>query len=363
MFIPITVLIVLTTIFLSLEIILRIRHHTVRRSSGMTPGLMKYDPILGWKLNADWRGRHRHHDYDVTYTTNGYGFRGRFRAGPGPPGRMVAVVGDSFTFGFGAEDGETFTELLNADPANPDVYLNFGVPGYSTDQEYLLIRERVVYFSPDTILLAVYLGNDLLDNELPYPLQAARAKPRFTLDSGNLVLQNVPVPHETKPETLRRLDLSGAVFGASRANKTVFNRYLNRLQLFHYLQSVLGISPDLTETFDKRFQDTLKLFFALIEKIEALCRKREFELDLVLVPGRSFVLHPGSPSARMQDYLRRNIIGGCRTRQIGVIDLAGLLRECYGKSSSPWFFPNEGHLTAEGHRVVAAILAENMKPQ
>ncbi len=43
--------------------------------------------------------------------------------------------------------------------------------------------------------------------------------------------------------------------------------------------------------------------------------------------------------------------------EIDVIDLATHLREHYEKVPGRWYYPHEGHLTAEGHRIVYDILS------
>ena len=75
------------------------------------------------------------------------------------------------------------------------------------------------------------------------------------------------------------------------------------------------------------------------------------------MPGKSYVVRPSSPSAQFQDYLRKKILDNSKKMEVDMIDLAGLLRSRYQKTEGRWFYPNEGHLTAEGHRVVADILS------
>ena len=96
------------------ETFLRFRKHSIQKSDGLAPGLVVYDRYLGWTLAPNWQGGHRHHDFDARYTTNAYGFRGRFDAPASQKVRRYAVVGDSFTFGLGANDEETFVHLLNS---------------------------------------------------------------------------------------------------------------------------------------------------------------------------------------------------------------------------------------------------------
>src|SRR5262249_8326325 len=161
-----------------------------------------------WRMQRNWSGRHRHHDFDVRYTTNDRGLRGPWpEAGNSPTGtRRYVFVGDSFTFGLGVNDNDTFVQQLNRDGGDA-VYRNAGIAGYSTDQEYLFLKEELPSWQAGTVALVVYLVNDLLDNTLRYPLQAMMAKPLFTLESGELKLANVPVPLQPKPAEEQRRSL------------------------------------------------------------------------------------------------------------------------------------------------------------
>ena len=42
--------------------------------------------------------------------------------------------------------------------------INFGVSGYGTAQEFLMLHQSVWQYSPDVILLAVTANNDVTDN-------------------------------------------------------------------------------------------------------------------------------------------------------------------------------------------------------
>jgi lysophospholipase L1-like esterase len=75
----------------------------------------------------------------------------------------VLFVGDSFVWGYDVEAGERFTELLRAKlPAARIV--NAGVPGYGTDQEYLLLARIWSAINPDVVVLMFCTGNDRADN-------------------------------------------------------------------------------------------------------------------------------------------------------------------------------------------------------
>jgi lysophospholipase L1-like esterase len=83
------------------------------------------------------------------------------------PGRAakptVMFVGDSFVWGYDVEANERFTELLRQELPAARV-VNAGVPGYGTDQEYLLLERMWDAVSPDVVVLMYCTGNDRLDN-------------------------------------------------------------------------------------------------------------------------------------------------------------------------------------------------------
>ncbi|MEK6765731.1 MAG: SGNH/GDSL hydrolase family protein [Planctomycetota bacterium] len=339
------------------EMLLRFKRHHIEGSDHLDYGMIVYDNHLGWKLAPNWNGRHKHYDYDVSYSTNSHGFRNDFNTKQGQAGLGYAFVGDSFTFSFGVNDNETFIQLLNSQEKHGNVYFNFGVPGYSTDQEYLLIRRTVLHFSPDVILLVVYLGNDLFDNELPFPLQANRAKPYYELVSNELVLRNTPVPMEPKPQEQYKKDLTRVVLGEDVKANGLIARIVNRIEMLRLLKHNLLKPPDYSAEFEDRFEHAIHLFTVIVDQIRNACIQKEVKMKLILMPGRSFVEQPYSASAQFQNYLRKRIVENSEDMKVDVIDLAAYLRERYQRNPGKWYYPNEGHLTAEGHRIVLDILS------
>lgn len=359
LFASIIILVSIAVALIGGELLLRIRVGYIKKSDHLDQGLIKHDRHLGWRLTPNWTGKHKHYDFDVTYTTNSYGFRGDFMAESKRSGSKVAFVGDSFTFSFGVNDQETFVHLLNSRQPQLNTYLNFGIPGFSTDQEYLLIKEQVLYFNPDVILLVVYLGNDLFDNELAFPLQANNAKPYFELTADGLVLKNSPVPLKSKPKELARQNLMAVVLGDDHRSGSPVARFLSRFELLRLFKINLYKPLD-PARFDDRFESKLRLFFAIVEQTRRACRQKGVQLSLVLMPGRSYVQRPGSPSAQFQNYLRRKIVENEAKIRVRVIDLASHLRGQYQKNPGKWYYPHEGHLTPAGHRVVADILIKSL---
>jgi hypothetical protein len=344
------------------EVILRYRRHYIEDSNRIDSGLIVYDALLGWKLTKNWRGNHRHYDFDVQYSINEDGFRGKFEKKQSESERIYAFVGDSFTFSYGVNERETFVDLLNQIKKREGIiFYNFGVPGYSTDQESLLIKERVFTFDPDIIFLVVYLHNDLIDNEYPFPMQAHQGKPYFEITSSGLQLKNTPVPLKTKSPEQHRLDLGRLSRGAFQPTKGVLFRNINRFELTRWMAPFFKKSPHLNEQFKSRLSKTFRLFYAIVDDIQEECRKQNVALRLVLMPGKSFVERPKSPSAYLQNYMREQVIEESDARNLSILDLAGHLRNFHAREGLKLFHPNEGHLNSDGHRVAANYFAAQLQ--
>lgn len=96
-------------------------------------------------------------------TINGHGFRGvEVDLRDRNPFR-IAVLGDSFTYGYGVDDHETLPvhleRILNANGKRGIQVLNFGIGGYNSVQVARLIRNKVIAFNPN-IVIYNYFPND-----------------------------------------------------------------------------------------------------------------------------------------------------------------------------------------------------------
>ena len=99
----------------------------------------------------------------TTIRINSLGFRGKETTLEKPDEvKRILVLGDSFTFGMGVEENETFPhhlETLLGKTGQDWEVLNFGVPGYNTIQEAELFKVKGLAYSPDIVILYV-LDND-----------------------------------------------------------------------------------------------------------------------------------------------------------------------------------------------------------
>lgn len=349
------------------EWVLGYQRQSIENSEQMDPGLIQYDTGLGWRLHAGWTGRHHHHDYDASYAINADGFRD---TGQNSAGYDNAIIGDSFSFGLGVDDEQTFTALLNvhAQERGQSGFLNYSIPGYSTDQQLLLI-DRLLDDSfakgiEKNIILVIYLGNDIFDNMLAFPLQAEYSKPYFTLvNKDDLVLKNSPVPLRKKDAAARNTSISSLVL-ADDFQQGVIRQTLSSFEISRRL-NLFQADIRLTEkSLEQKFSPALKLTSRLVREMEKNLAKQGSSLQVVLLPGRSYVVSPSAASAQYQEYFRKSLKASLEASgRITVLDLASHLRELDDEQKAGIYYPYEGHLTPRGHELVAAYLRTRLYSQ
>lgn len=110
----------------------------------------------------------------VPVRTNSFGMRGaEISEEKQATKHRIAMLGDSFAFGWGVNEEESFAHKLG-EKLNAEV-LNFGVPGYSTFQEVASFLDMGIKFKPDAVII-FYIDND--------------AQPPFFIDVGDDGLQS-----------------------------------------------------------------------------------------------------------------------------------------------------------------------------
>lgn len=125
---------------------------------------------------------------------NSQGFRDIERRTDKPANTFrIAVLGDSFIEAIEVDRRDTLPAVLErrlsgcgALNAQRVEVLNFGVRSFGPAQELLLLKERVLQYQPDIVLLAFYPGNDVLNASRS--LDGDPFKPYFSLKDGALLL-------------------------------------------------------------------------------------------------------------------------------------------------------------------------------
>jgi len=131
-------------------------------NSTLTRGaLHRYDPDAGWTCQPNLDSRYvLPHSFDVRIRCNSRGLRDEEIPYTKPPGTTrIVVLGDSFMWGYGVENDETFASQLEQRLPHTQT-VNLGANGYSTVQELIRFETEGLRYDPDWTILA-FTWNDL----------------------------------------------------------------------------------------------------------------------------------------------------------------------------------------------------------
>ncbi len=127
-------------------------------------GLHTLDTMQGWRPTPGATCRHvREGDYDVVYTFDENGYRQSHQAAEA----MIDITfyGDSYTFGHGVNDAETFANVLAAEYLADTVQVyNAGVDGYGIVQMYQALLTRCEDIEPGDIVVFTPTSADIQRN-------------------------------------------------------------------------------------------------------------------------------------------------------------------------------------------------------
>jgi len=140
----------------------------------------RLDRALGWANRPGATGHIHDGNIDYRVRINREGFRDPERSLVKPAGsKRIVVLGDSVTWGWGVDNGERYTDLLEARLGPGVEVINLAVPGYGTDQHYWNLERNGWSYEPDLVLYCVVM-NDLFEAQTTE--QYGMLKPRFVLE-------------------------------------------------------------------------------------------------------------------------------------------------------------------------------------
>lgn len=120
------------------------------------PSFSEYDPIYGKRLKANLRTIRITPEFRMTFATNSLGHRGpehdRF-----PSGGML-FFGDSFTMGYGVNDGEEYPQLvahaLSGGPDAPPI-VNLGIGDNGCGRWLIFVNTELKRYQPRLIIFQI----------------------------------------------------------------------------------------------------------------------------------------------------------------------------------------------------------------
>jgi hypothetical protein len=243
----------------------------------------QFDPALGWVGAPNAVAQQTSGNRTISVRHNGLGLRERELSDIAPD--RFLFLGDSFTYGYDAEAGERFSDLLQK--ALPQYgMVNAGVSGYGTDQQFLLMKRLWNDVNPKYVILTFCVDNDRDDNTSSYRYRKYH-KPYFVrTPDGEWQVRGSPVPRPTRDD----------VTGSAWLERFALARFA--IDAYQALRNREIIMPDPTEDLIGMMRRTVEARGArLVVGLQRHEPRLETYLQAQKIPYTTFDDAPGYPVA------------------------------------------------------------------
>jgi lysophospholipase L1-like esterase len=231
------------------------------------PTVSIYDTIYGKSHKKSFTTRRITPEYTMQFTTNSLGFRG-----PEPeslPDRPILFLGDSFTVGYGVNDGEEFPALVQKAlekryGKNQIPVVNAGLAGNGNGQWVKFLRREGKKYNPRLVVLQ-FFHNDFNDNI---------GEHLFSLTlSGEL--EELPIPPPSKARVIQNVVEQIPALSDSYLVGLI-KQVLTSKTILHKLVSTMETQIDIYSSKDQ-------LTFRLLEEVLTLCNNEGWPVRVLIV--------------------------------------------------------------------------------
>jgi len=324
--------------------------------------------IYGWGHAPGSLDHHGYGEPTPEVSINSLGFRDDEITIKKPENtKRILVLGDSFTFGMGVAHKDIFmkileSELNNSKDTNYQV-INMGSIGYTTDNEYLLLKEKGLQLDPDLVIVAFFAGNDVTEFRRHEWETDQDGKLIALTDTEHYVDQEKRLRYkgqeEPKSYALHFLDKRWQIF------KKKFG--LEKEEKKATLTWPAFLDPD-DPNGDPRITEFWQQISTVLESMKNELDQRNIKLLVTAIPmdvqtskkywnkyAEMYFDDEAYEKNRPQTKLRE------LTEKLG-IDLIDLLPYFREAGDDNWFYYQEQdpHWTVEGNKFAAKILFENL---
>jgi hypothetical protein len=334
-----------------------------------------YDARVGHRMRPNLRSRGGAEGRSFSIEANAAGFRDGPHQLQKPSDTVrIAILGDSFSEGFSVPLEETFfrhlARRLSARLGRDVEILNFAIGDTGQAEQFLLLKDPVLGYKPDAIVLTVFPLNDVVNNALgfaernasptddyrPYYVQTARGlEPHPQRRWGQLRNASALVAHGEFAWLRARHILARL--------KIWPDYYPTRRQIPNLEAGVVVDGPD-----EGPWVEGWAVTEALLAEINRTAESHQVPVLFVTIPFKeqvygamreTWVRRVPPPPGRSYDFDRpetrfAEIAGRQRLRFVHLLEP---LRAASAEPGSLYLDP-DGHWTARGHAVVAQILEE-----
>ncbi|NEQ38463.1 MAG: hypothetical protein F6K40_20205 [Okeania sp. SIO3I5] len=293
----------------------------------------QYDEFLGWVNIPDVNIPNMYGE-GIYFRTNSQSLRNNQDFTINIPPNKVRIIcsGDSFTMGLGVSNDQTWCQLLTSINQRLET-INMGQGGYGVDQVYLWYKRDGTKFEHNIQIFA-FITDDFVR------MQSANffgyGKPLLSLENGDLVNHNFPVPR------------GGFLFQKIREG----SRYIQELRFLGLWQILF---PRKLETDNQYVAQTPAIAMKIFEELAEINREKNSKLVVVYLPIRSD--YYGKESDFWRQYLQVEL----EKRNIIYIDLIAEFRNIMPQEKvETVFLGGDGHYSVFGNEFFANVLYEKL---
>lgn len=315
-------------------------------------GLFEPDPPRRFRLTPGHNGFLSNIiEFETSISINTLGLRGPELAEKKNSSRRILVIGDSFAFGWGVEQDETFVALLGQELQDTET-VNAGVPGFSVVDEVDWFERYGLEQQPDLVLLAVCLANDILD------ATEARRKERISNVAG-------AGPNKGFTSWLyKNSHLMRWAVWAPPANLRTFLGLPEPWVVTLAKDMIKTNSDDPSSVLVKQGRQATE---AALARLSQLSAEHDFSIAAVLIPAeyqiqedfwKAILPHFGlSPDDYDPEIPGRFFAEALARHGIPTLEVAPLLRQAQLNGETV-YFKADGHWTLAGHRLASLALQD-----
>jgi len=271
----------------------------------------------------------------------------------------IPILGDSFTFGVGVEDNETFVSLL--DRMSTIRYLNLGIPGNSITQHIDIVERRHHELGePSNYVFVFFVGNDF-QNILESHIMSSK---KSDVDDGSKI--------DYYPTISNKFNILSTI------NEYVMhNTFLSKLYVVQWVRHKLLMfvnrsSADLMDPIfliirkDKDYLADAKLLFENeLKRLDRLSKKLYFDYAFVIIPDRHQIdtnlldlrsEYYGIAYDKIDALIPNNLLAALfQSHGVPYIDVTNCMAN--EDDIKSLFYVRDNHFTTHGHRVAATCMA------
>jgi hypothetical protein len=348
----------------TIEILLRTTHLFGARVSCSKP-----DPVLSWRFLPHCNYWHyKENDHPITGKINSYGWRDKeWTLKKSPNTYRIAVLGDSYVQALEIESDKTFLaltehKLYDLHSIKTEL-MNFGLAGFTQTEELIVLKNDVIKFLPDMVVLFFFPSNDI--DDIYRDTAQTSMRPFYNVsNSGELILDTsyVDMPAFKIRSLISRIKQHSALISLMTERYNTFNILQSQKNNEHHHNKINGYLSLFTLNPDPKYLRNYALNKLLIKAMAEFCREKRIKFVLVTIDNIAYIPENEYQYISIDASFNANFIEDdlktySKLLNIDYLGLQRIFRKTYLNTGVALHW---GHWNYHGHELVANALTDKL---